>query len=70
MAPGYALGGLRDAAERRDVVSGLDQPQFAVAWVWQRTASGSGFTIVTCDANELVAPIHPKAMITILDQQD
>ena len=24
MAPGYALGGLRDAAERRDVVSGLD----------------------------------------------
>ena len=24
-----------------------------------------GFTMVTCDPNELVAPVHPKAMITI-----
>lgn len=47
-----------------------DQPQFAVAGFWQRTAGGAGFTMVTCDANELVAPIHPKAMLTILEQKD
>jgi putative SOS response-associated peptidase YedK len=43
-----------------------DQPLFAVAGFWQETAKGPGFTMVTCDSNELVAPIHPKAMITIL----
>lgn len=47
-----------------------DQPQFAVAGFWQRTVSGHGFTMVTCDANELVAPIHPKAMVTILEPAD
>lgn len=47
-----------------------DQPLFAVAGFWQPTAKGSGFTMVTCDPNELVAPIHPKAMITILDPSD
>jgi putative SOS response-associated peptidase YedK len=26
--------------------------------------------MVTCDPNELVAPIHPKAMITILKPED
>lgn len=31
---------------------------------------GSGFAMVTCDPNELVAPIHPKAMITILAEAD
>ena len=48
----------------------VDQPQFAVAGFWQRTATGNGFTMITCDPNELVAPIHPKAMITILEQKD
>jgi putative SOS response-associated peptidase YedK len=47
-----------------------DQPLFAVAGFWQHTAKGSGFTMVTCDPNELVAPIHPKAMITILAEED
>ena len=47
-----------------------DQPIFAVAGFWQRTVDGPGFTMVTCDANELVEPIHPKAMITILDPAD
>ncbi|MBW6523411.1 SOS response-associated peptidase family protein [Sphingomonas sp. RHCKR47] len=47
-----------------------DQPLFAVAGFWQRTAEGAGFTMVTCDPNELVAPIHPKAMITILAPDD
>jgi putative SOS response-associated peptidase YedK len=43
-----------------------DQPVFAVAGFWQHTKEGTGFTMVTCDPNALVAPIHPKAMITIL----
>lgn len=47
-----------------------EQPVFAVAGFWQRTKDGNGFTMVTCDPNELVAPIHPKAMITILDPAD
>lgn len=47
-----------------------DQPVFAVAGFWQRTQEGNGFTMVTCDANELVAPIHPKAMVTVLGPQD
>lgn len=33
-------------------------------------ADGPGFTMVTCDPNEQVAPIHPKAMITILRPED
>lgn len=47
-----------------------DQPVFAVAGFWQHTKDGAGFTMVTCDPNELVAPIHPKAMITILEPDD
>ena len=47
-----------------------DQPTFAVAGFWQRTEAGNGFAMVTCNANELVAPIHPKAMVTILEPAD
>ena len=47
-----------------------DQPVFAIAGFWQQTAKGAGFTMVTCDSNELVAPIHPKAMVTILAPDD
>lgn len=47
-----------------------DQPLFAVAGFWQPTAKGNGFTMVTCDANALVEPIHPKAMITVLQPAD
>ena len=47
-----------------------DQPVFAVAGFWQQTVKGAGFTMVTCDPNELVVPIHPKAMITILHEAD
>lgn len=47
-----------------------DPPAFAVAGFWQQTATGRGCTMVTCDLNELVAPIHPKAMITILGPSD
>ena len=47
-----------------------DQPIFAVAGFWQQTVKGPGFTMVTCAPNALVAPIHPKAMVTILEEQD
>lgn len=47
-----------------------DQPTFAVAGFWQRVGDKPGFTMVTCDPNELVEPIHPKAMITILAPED
>lgn len=47
-----------------------DQPVFAVAGFWQHTKDGPSFTMVTCDPNELVAAVHPKAMITILEPED
>jgi putative SOS response-associated peptidase YedK len=47
-----------------------DQPVFMVAGFWQQTVKGAGFTMVTCDPNDLVAPLHPKAMITILEPAD
>lgn len=47
-----------------------DQPVFAVAGFWQHTEQGNGFTMVTCNANSLVEPIHPKAMVTILDPHE
>ena len=47
-----------------------DQPIFAVAGFLQQTVKGAGFTMVTCDPNELVAPIHPKAMVTVLHEAD
>jgi putative SOS response-associated peptidase YedK len=45
-----------------------DQANFAIAGFWQHTTKGPSFAMVTCDPNELVAPIHPKAMITILHE--
>jgi len=48
----------------------VDQPIFAVAGFWQAVGDKVGFSIVTCDPNELVAPIHPKAMITILHEDE
>lgn len=47
-----------------------DQPVFAVAGFWQPTDAGNAFAMVTCDANALVKPIHPKAMVTILEERD
>jgi putative SOS response-associated peptidase YedK len=48
----------------------IDQPIFAVAGVWQPLGDKHCFAMMTCDPNELVAPIHPKAMITILHPED
>jgi putative SOS response-associated peptidase YedK len=47
-----------------------DQPVFGVAGLWQETGDRPGFAMVTCEANELVAPVHPKAMMVILAEAD
>ena len=47
-----------------------EQPVFMVAGFWQTIGDQRGFAMVTCDPNELVAPLHPKAMITILAEED
>ncbi len=47
-----------------------DQPVFAVAGFWQQIGEERCFAVVTCDPNALVAPVHPKAMITILEEAD
>lgn len=47
-----------------------DQPQFAIAGFWQAIDADRYFAMVTCDPNGLVAPIHPKAMVTILAPKD
>lgn len=47
-----------------------DQPVFAVAGVWQQLGDARYFAMLTCEPNELVAPIHPKAMVTILAPED
>lgn len=43
-----------------------DQDVFMIAGFWRQIGDTRYFAMVTCDPNELVAPIHPKAMITIL----
>ena len=49
----------------------VDQPIFAVAGLWQSIERDrGGFAMVTCDPNEFVATIHPKAMITVLEEAD
>lgn len=37
------------------------QPAFAVVGWWKRAGDHRGFTMVTYDANELVAPIYSRA---------
>lgn len=62
----------------KDAVEGIkgemwfatDQPIFAVAGFWQAAGGNRCFAMVTCEPNELVAPIHPKAMVTILRPGD
>jgi putative SOS response-associated peptidase YedK len=48
----------------------FNEAHFAIAGFWQHTGRRLGFAMVTCDPNELVAPIHSKAMITILHESD
>lgn len=38
--------------------------------MWRPTESGAVFAFLTTDPNPLVAPIHPKAMPVLLDEED
>ncbi|WP_156681123.1 SOS response-associated peptidase family protein [Sphingomonas profundi] len=44
-----------------------DQPVFAVAGLCQQMAGRLCWAMVTCNPNELVAPVHPTAMIAVLE---
>ncbi|MGB3722786.1 MAG: SOS response-associated peptidase [Pacificimonas sp.] len=48
-----------------------DHPLFAFAGIW-RPVDGerSRFAFLTCEPNELVAPVHPKAMPVLLTAKD
>lgn len=43
------------------------RPVFSFAGVWRPTEAGAVFAFLTTEPNELVRPIHPKAMPVILD---
>ncbi len=46
------------------------RPLFSFAGLWRPTERGEGvFAFLTCEPNSLVAPIHPKAMPVILDDE-
>ena len=47
-----------------------DAPLFAFAGIWRPTPDGERFAFLTSEPNELVGPIHPKAMPVILDPTD
>ena len=46
------------------------RPIFAFAGIWRPTERGNAYGFLTTEPNAIVAPIHPKAMITILVPED
>lgn len=46
------------------------RPIFSFAGIWRMTPAGAVFAFLTTDPNELVRPIHPKAMPVILHDED
>lgn len=46
------------------------RPVFAFAGIWRKIGDTAHFAFLTCEPNSLIAPIHPKAMPVILDEQD
>jgi len=46
------------------------RPIFSFAGIWQMTPAGAVFAFLTTEANEIVKPIHPKAMPVILHDED
>ena len=47
-----------------------DAELFAFAGLWRPTADGPRYAFLTCEPNELVGRIHPKAMPVILETPD
>lgn len=46
------------------------RPIFAFAGVWRSSEQGRAFAFLTCEPNEIVRPIHQKAMPVILHDED
>jgi putative SOS response-associated peptidase YedK len=46
------------------------RPIVSFAGVWRPTENGAVFAFLTTEPNPLVAPIHPKAMPVLLDEED
>lgn len=46
------------------------RPIFAFAGVWRPTEAGPVYAFLTCAPNEIVKPIHPKAMPVVLHDED
>ena len=46
------------------------RPIVSFAGVWRPAENGAVFAFLTCEPNPLVAPIHPKAMPVLLDEED
>ncbi|WP_237452148.1 SOS response-associated peptidase family protein [Qipengyuania algicida] len=44
------------------------RPVSAFAGIWRETDVGKVFAFLTCEPNALVAPLHPKAMPVILEE--
>jgi putative SOS response-associated peptidase YedK len=57
-------------AKRERWFSVPSAPLFAFAGVWRPVEEGKAFAFLTCEANPLVAPIHPKAMPVMLHEED
>ena len=47
-----------------------DQPLFAFAGIWRPGDDGSFMAFLTCEPNETVGAVHPKAMPVMLDPPD
>jgi putative SOS response-associated peptidase YedK len=46
------------------------RPVACFAGIWRPTKEGHAFAFLTCAPNPLIAPLHPKAMPVILNDED
>lgn len=46
------------------------RPVVSFAGVWRPTETGAVFAFLTTEPNPLVAPVHPKAMPVLVDEED
>ena len=60
-----------ETKRKRKVWFGLnDEPLFAFAGIWRPGEEAPFFSFLTCEPNETVGAVHPKAMPVMLDPSD
>jgi len=62
-----------ETKRKRKVWFGLheaDHPVFAFAGIWRPVEEGRAMAFLTCEPNDLVGGVHPKAMPVILNPAD